>query len=362
MNLLIRYIFLLCLINCHAQTDSVWQQKPKIQTSGLVDVFYVYDFNKPTTNFRQSFLYNHNRHNEFNLNLGILKVAIDHPKYRSNLAFHSGTYVNDNYIEEQGLMKMLSEANVGISVSKKNKLWIDAGIFASHIGFESAISIDNWTMTRSLLAENSPYFLSGLKSTYKPNDKWEFTGIICNGWQRIKRLEGNSLLSFGSQIVYNKKEKIKLNWSTFIGTDDPDSTRRIRIFNNVYGQFQLAKKIGLIAGFDFGLQQNSKFSSKYESWYSPVLIAQYSFTDHWKASVRAEYYFDNLGVIIPTGTPNGFQVSGLSLNLDYFPNKNIVCRIEGRVFKSRDSIFQMPNAMTHNNIFIGTSFCVKIGK
>ncbi|MBK8628485.1 MAG: outer membrane beta-barrel protein [Saprospiraceae bacterium] len=28
---------------------------------------------------------------------------------------------------------------------------MDAGIFPSHIGFESAISADNWTLTRSLL-------------------------------------------------------------------------------------------------------------------------------------------------------------------------------------------------------------------
>jgi hypothetical protein len=49
----------------------------------------------------------------------------------------------------------------------------------------------------------------------------EIAGLIVNGWQRIQRLQGNSLPSFGTQINYSPTEKITFNWSTFIGTDDP---------------------------------------------------------------------------------------------------------------------------------------------
>jgi hypothetical protein len=104
------------------------------------------------------FYFNHNRHNEFNLNLGFVKLGLEHSKYRANLALQTGTYSNDNYSAEPGLLKNIFEANVGLSLNKKNNLWIDAGVFASHIGFESAISTDNLTMTRSLLAENSLIF------------------------------------------------------------------------------------------------------------------------------------------------------------------------------------------------------------
>lgn len=84
----------------------------------------------------------------------------------------------------QLLLQHIYESNIGISLNKKNNLWLDAGIFGSHIGFESAISKDCWTLTRSLFAENSPYYLSGTKLTYNPNEHWEFAVIICNGWQR----------------------------------------------------------------------------------------------------------------------------------------------------------------------------------
>lgn len=347
---------------CYAQSDSTWNQKPKIKFSGFLDVFYAYDFNQPQTDFRQTFFYNHNRHNEFNLNLGILKASIEHTKYRANLAMQAGTYSNDNYAAEPGLLKNVFEANVGISLNKKNNLWLDAGIFSSPIGFESAISIDNWTLTRSLCAENSPYYLSGAKLTFNPNDKWELAALICNGWQHIQKVSGNSLPSFCTQVKYTPSEKYTLNWSTFIGTDDPDSTRRMRYFNNFYGQFQLTKKFGLITGFDIGTQQQTINSSQYDFWFSPVMIARYTFTDKWASALRTEYYQDETGIIIPTDTKNGFKTSGFSLNFDYSPTDKLSCRLEGRWLNSQDKIFTHGSNLTQDNVFIVTSIAIRFDK
>lgn len=362
MRRLLLSVFCFLCSGLSAQNDSSWQQRPTFGISAFMDVFYVYDFNHPQGAERQPFLFNHNRHNEFNLNLGLVKLSLDQTKYRANLALQTGTYSKDNYAAEPDLLKNIFEANVGISLNKKNKLWIDAGIFASHIGFESATSIDNWTMTRSLLAENSPYFLSGAKLTYNPNEKWEIATLILNGWQRIQRLQGNSLPSFGTQINYSPTEKVTLNWSTFIGTDDPDSTRRMRYFNNFYGQFQCTEKWAFIAGFDIGAQQRMKGSSAYDLWLSPVLIAQFTLMEKWKTVIRGEYYQDETGIIIPTSTSNGFKTTGLSLNLDYAPTQNIVCRLEGRWFNSRDNIFQSTATATNNNFIIGTSIVIRFSE
>ncbi len=355
------YTFSLSIVHSFAQ-DSIWQQSPELSISGYADVFYVFDFNQPQGSQRQSFLYNHNRHNEFNLNLGYVKLGLAHSKYRANLALQTGTYANDNYAAEPGLLKNIFEANIGISLNKQNNLWLDAGILPSHIGFESAISIDNWTMTRSILAENSPYFLSGAKLTFIPNDKWEIAGLIVNGWQRIQRLEGNSLPSFGTQIKFKQSEKISFNWSTFFGTNDPDSFRRMRYFNNFYGQFQVNKKFALIAGFDIGTQQTIKGSSDYNNWFSPVIIGQYTINNSWKTAFRAEYYQDKTGIMISTGTNNGFQTTGLSLNLDYSPAQNITCRLEGRWMNSRDMIFETSSGFSNNNFIIGTSIAIKFSE
>lgn len=359
---------LLIFISCFsssillAQDDSIWQQKPTVDISGFLDVFYVYDFNQPQGIERQPFLFNHNRHNEFNVNLGFVKLGIEHSKYRANFAIQAGSYTNDNYSAEPGVLKNIFEAQIGLSLNKKNNLWIDAGIFASHIGFESAISAENWTMTRSLLAENSPYFLTGAKLTYNPNDKWEIAGLMVNGWQRIQRLQGNSIPSFGTQINFSPTEKITLNWSTFIGTDDPDTTRRMRYFNNFYGQFQLTEKFGLIAGFDIGMQQKRKGSLDYDLWFSPVIIGQYAINKTWKTAIRVEYYQDETGIIIPTSTTNGMRTTGLSLNLDYSPAPSIVCRLEGRWLNGKDFIFETNTTPTNKNFILGTSIAIRFSE
>ena len=327
-----------------------------------MDVFYVYDFNEPQGSERQPFLYNHNRHNEFNLNLGLVKFGVEHARYRANLAMQIGTYVNDNMADEPGVLKNIFEANIGISLNKKKNLWLDVGVLPSHIGFESAVSMDNFTLTRSILAENSPYFETGAKLTFYPNEKWEIAGLVLNGWQCIQRVEGNSLPSFGSQVTYSPSQVIFLNWSTFIGTDDPDDMRRMRYFNNFYGQFRVSKKFEFIAGFDIGAQQSSKGSSRYDIWFSPVLIGQYHISDHWKSAVRAEYYQDETGVIIPTDTPNGFQTTGVSLNLDYSPTPKIICRIEGRWLNSKEDMFETKTGMINDNFILGGSIAIKFGK
>jgi hypothetical protein len=342
-----------------AQNEIQLENKTILKLTGYIDIFYVYDFNEPKESSRLPFLYNHNRHNEFNLNLGLIKLSAENNNYRANFALQTGTYANDNYSLEPGLLKNIFEANVGLSLNSDNNLWIDAGIIPSHIGFESAISFDNLTMTRSLLAENSPYFLTGAKLTYKPNNKLEIAALILNGWQRIQRLQGNSMPSAGTQLKYNPNDNIAINWSTFIGTDDPDSSRRMRYFNNIYGQFRLSENILIIAGIDFGFQQKSKGNEEYNVWYSPVIIGQYAISERWKTAIRFEYYNDETGIIIPVDDINGFKTAGYSWNIDYQPESNVMCRFEGRWLKSNSKIFQDLNQMTVNNFFIGTSLSIK---
>lgn len=349
--------FISISIYSYSQNDTI-SSKININFSGFLDVFYAYDFNEPKGLQRQSFLYNHNRHNEFNVNLAYFKLEINELKYRANLAFHTGTYVSDNYKNEINLLKNINEANIGLSLNNKNNLWLDAGVFPSHIGFESAISSDNLTLTRSLSAENSPYFFGGAKLSYLPNSKLQYSFLILNGWQRIQRLQGNSLPSFGSQIKYSNSH-LTLNWSSFMGTDYPDFIRRIRYFNNFYAQWSNLKKWNLIVGLDLGAEQKVKGSSDFNWWFSPTLITQYQLCKNWKTAYRLEYYSDRFGVIVPLLNNKEFKTLGFSVNLDYCPNPKLLARIEARWLNNKDMIFERNNNYTSNNVIITSSLSVK---
>ena len=327
--------------------------------SGYAEAYYQYDFNKPSDNNRPGFIYSHNRHNEFNLNLGFIKANYTAARVRANLALAAGTYMNANYAAEPGVLKNIYEANAGVKLSKNKNLWLDAGIMPSHIGFESAVSKDCWNMTRSILADNSPYFEAGAKITYTShNGKWLVSGMALNGWQRITRVNGNSLMSWGTQIQYKPSDKFLLNYSTFIGTDKPDSARLSRLFHNIYGIFTVTDKFGITAGFDIGTEEKFPGSDDKNTWYSPVLILKYTFHNKWAIAVRGEYYSDEDGVVIATGTLNGFKTTGFSLNIDYSPMKNFIVRLEARNLSSKDEIFIKPSGITNNNTFITSSIAV----
>ena len=354
-----RYIvtaFILVTFQGYGQTDST---QSLLTFSGYIETYYSYDFNKPSNHNRPSFLYSYNRHNEVNLNLGFIKAAYQKNNVHASIALATGTYMNANLAAEPGVLKNIYEANAGLKISKKNDLWIDAGIFSSHIGFENAAGKDCWTLTRSILAENSPYYESGAKISYtSKNGKWFISGLVLNGWQRIQRVDGNNTPAFGHQLVYKPNSNVTLNSSSFIGNDKPDSTKQMRYFHNFYGIFQITNKFAIATGFDIGAEQKSKSSSNYHTWYSPVLIAKFSPNVKNNIAARVEYYSDESGVIISTGTSNGFNTWSYSVNYDYLIRDNVMWRIEARKFSSKDKIFTKDNSVINNNFALTTSLAI----
>ncbi len=343
-----------------AQDSTRQDRAPVITFNGYVDAYYSYDLNKPADNNRPGFLYSYNRHNEFNANLAFVKANYSAARIRANLAVAAGTYMNANYVAEAGVLKNLFEANAGYKLSRNKNLWFDIGIMPSHIGFESAISKDCWNLTRSLLAENSPYFESGAKFSYTTDNlKVLLSALALNGWQRITRVNANSLMSWGTQIYVKPTDKITLNYSTFFGSDKPDSARLWRIYHNIYAILQFTEKVGFTAGLDLGTEQVSPNNSKKNTWHSPVGILRFMPGEKWAVALRGEYFSDKNGVIIATGTPNGFKTSGLSINVDYMPVANTAFRVEFRTLNSKDKIFMKSGNLQKSNTAV--TFAAAVG-
>lgn len=348
-------------------TDSSAMTKtttPALTLTGYVEAYYTHDFTAPkTTQERPAFLYNHKRNREVNINHAYLKLAYATSRVRGNLALQVGTYAQYNYAAEQALLKNVFEANAGVKLSKTRDLWLDAGVFSSHIGFESAVSKDCWTLTRSILAENSPYYLAGAKVTYTTT-KWTLLGMVTNGWQRIAKVPGYSGPSLSTQVQFRPSDKLTLNWSSFLGSDRPDSLKQGRFFNNVYAVINPAGRFGAILGFDIGIDRKPVISKgrveRVEGgghfvWYSPVVIARYRTSDKSCLNGRLEYYDDKHAVI--TGLP-GFQTLGYSLGYDYAIIPQALFRIEGKIYDSKIPVFETASGFGRTNAFLTTSLAV----
>ena len=195
--------------------DSI--SKLKVDISGFIDTYYSYDFNQPESKYKQIFLYNYNRQNSFNINIALLRATVSYENVYAKISAHSGTYVEDNYASEN--IKFLNEAYLGVFLNKSKTTTLEAGILPSYIGFESAITHANLTTTRSILAENSPYYMTGIKLNHQFNDKWSLAGLVTNGWQHIEKPKSDIIPSFGTQLVYKPNHKNTINWSTFFGKE-----------------------------------------------------------------------------------------------------------------------------------------------
>ena len=186
--------------------------------------------------------------------------------------------------------------------------------------------------------------------------------LVLNGWQRIKRLNFIQKPSFGIQVTYKLSEKLLLNYSNFTGTDIQSNLNALRTFHNLYMQFAMSKKLGMIAGFDIGVQQKSKGSLHFNYWLSPVVILRYDFNSQLAAALRAEYYQDMDGTIIAVKTNAAFKTAGLSLNMDYKPISIMLFRLEGRWLNNETPIFENRNGLSRNNFFLTLSMCLKINR
>ena len=154
MKKIILSTLLFSVLYAKAQNDTT--SSLKVNLEGFLDVYYAYDFDDASKQDRQSYIFNHNRNNTFSFNLALLKLTAETDNFRSNITFQLGDYVHYNLAHEPNALKNVFEAYGGVKIAKK--VWVDVGVFSSNLGFESAISTENISLTRSLVAESSPYY------------------------------------------------------------------------------------------------------------------------------------------------------------------------------------------------------------
>lgn len=305
------------------------------------------------------FQFNHNRINRLQLNQGLLGLEYEAKDVRVNLAFHAGTYVKDNYAAEPALARSINKAFIGFRLNKKRNIWLDAGVFPSYIGFESVNAFENATLTRSLLAENSPYFLTGIRANYPVNPKNELSFYLLTGWQRIVPQKNNSTPSIGWQWAHTLPHQGKFNWSFWAGSDYPDSSRKWRYFNNFYWQGKKGSW-SYTLGFDMGMEQKEMKSNDYNLWYSPVLITQFSASDKWRTAVRLERYADQHRIITRPANGSAVTANSQSFNIDYLPKPSLLCRIEWRALQAKEPVFYKRNAYNEKTHYLTASVAYQI--
>lgn len=333
-------------------------QSEKFTFSGFLDLYYGYDFNEPTSEKRFDFLYNHTRHHKPSVNLALVSASYQSDRFRANLGLQQGSYVQDNYAAEPKALRWINEANLGLALDAEGKVWLDAGVLPSHIGFESAVSKDNLTLSRSLIAENSPYFETGIRLGWEKSEQWYFALLYLNGWQRIQAIPGKNKPSFGTQATFSPTENTTLNWSTFLGTDQSIEAQTSIYFSNMYGTFSLGERWKVIGGLDVGKRVTEGTSDR--NWWGIALIAQYRLSERLFSGIRYEYFDDPFQGISVATFDGGLEAGGFSLNLDRRFGDWGWLRLEGRWLDSQVPIYQGTTPAKAEDFFLLASLAVSL--
>lgn len=333
------------LLLCIAHSASLLAQTgapSKITLGAFFDAYYAYDFERPA-NRNRAFTTQPARHNEFNLNLAFIEAKVSGERVRGRFALQTGTSVQRNYAGEadnRELAQLIQEGVVGYRLA--DHLWIDAGIYLSHIGLESWISRDNWTYTRALCSDFSPYYQSGVKVSWQASPKLALQLHVLNCWQNIA--ENNNDKALGLQAAFTPSEKFSLVYNNFIGNEQSDSlAARPRFFNDVVLKFSLSKSLQLAGMIDYGLEEKGS-ASGYAAWYAAMLVGRLQVSKTFALTGRLEHYADKHQILVKTGTPHGLQVYGGSLTADVAVAPNLLWRFEGRLLANRDRIYPTADA------------------
>lgn len=333
--------------------DSV--QVGKLSIGGLVDTYYGFDFNEPEGSLRP-YCVSSARHNEVNINMAYIDLKYKNKYVRAHLVPGFGTYINDNYISEKGTLKNLIEANVGVKLSQKRDIWVDAGILGSPFTNESAISKDHLMYTRSFAPEFVPYYQAGVKLSVPFNEKWSAYLYILNGWQQIQ--DNNNPLSVATQVEYRPNNNILFNWNTYVGDESSVvmPNYRTRYFTDLYMIWK-KDKWSMTSCVYVGRQdkKDSLGQKSHAFWGQANVIADYKITSRISISARAEYFTDPSSVQITPITPvSGFESfsTGACFNLKI--SENAMFRLENRFFFSPKEVYRSKsdNPIRQSNLLI----------
>ena len=313
--------------------------RPTVEFGAFADLYYAYDFGKPVT-FDRYYTTQPARHNEFNVNLAFVEAVVARRRVHGRLALQAGTSVQSNYAAEpengtvsgDDLSRHIQEAWAGIRLAEG--LWLDGGIYFSHIGLESWISRDNLTYTRSISAEFTPYYQAGARLSWAATSALALQLHLVNGWQNVAESNGDKAAGFRAD--WTVTEHVVLAYANFLGREGPvGEDAGFRGFHQLMAKFSTGSLEAALTG-DLGTQSRPGGDA---TWWSATLVGRYRVSDRVAVNGRLERYSDPDGAIVATGLPDAFETTGASFGLDLILPEGVLWRTELRGFRGDGPIY-----------------------
>jgi hypothetical protein len=321
------------------------------EISGLVDGYYLWNFNEETTQLRNFDI----QHNAFSLNyveIAFAKPVSETSRGGFRVDFGAGETANlVNAFEPGGTdyLKYVQQAYVSYLAPVGSGLTIDFGKFVTPTGAEVIENKDNFNYSRGLMfALPIPYYHAGLRVGYAVNDKVSVTGFLLNGWNNV--IENNGAKTVGVSVGIKPNDKTGLFFNYLVGdewADDDDGG--VRNLFDVVGSFAVTDKVSLLGQFDYG---RDSFEGDDLNWYGIGLAMKYQADENWAFSPRYEWYVDDDG--FTTGLEQTLQ--SLTLTGEYKAEGGLITRFEFRNDFSDEDFFVKGDGLKSNQPTLSVAF------
>jgi hypothetical protein len=316
---------------------------PRVVPIAVVDTYWAYHDTPP--NSRQATLMTTAvRHDEFQINLAALGVRLEHAKLMGTLVLQAGTSVDAVYAPTPGsaqnnpeVWKHIQVASVGYRVHPD--VTIEAGVMPSHLGNEGFVSTTNWNYTRAMIADATPYFLAGVKATWRVLPTVTLVGLFYNGWSTYSDV-GRSK-SGGLRVEWKPSDRFSIATDGHVGPG-AEGTHDLRVYDDVVAKLNLHARLDVAVQGTFGIDKSETLPAK--NVYGAAAWLRWFLGETTYVAARGEWLSDERGIYTGQGSrPSPALVPGSTgltgplgqktmlagtLTLGWLPHPSFLARVE----------------------------------
>lgn len=330
----------------------VENEAPRFRPLAVADAYYAYHDTSPGQSGSATLMSTANRHGDFAVNLAAVGGRLEHAKLTGAIVLQAGTSVDAIYSNARGnpeIWKHIQLANVGW---KTGDFHFEAGVLPSLVGRESFVSTDssNWNYTRAMIADSTPYYMTGARVTWRATPTVTLNATVFNGFDTFS--DRNSGKSGQLRVAWAPSDKFSLESSTLGGQEQvhiEGQKTSYRVFEDVVASWQLHDKVAVALEGWVGSERNYRVEDPLKGdaenasflsnplYYGGALWAKWQFGSTVYLAGRAEALSDEAGVLTGVGAREpspkepfvGQKLAAGTLTFGWRPHPSFLVRVEG---------------------------------
>ncbi len=307
------------------------------EIGGLIDTYYLYNSTKTAPLFHAF----DTKQNSFDVSMAEVWLAktpaADSPiGYKIRTTFGNAADIvagASGQFAAESPYKNIEEAYGSYLAPVGKGLQIDVGKFVTTAGAEVIEAKDDWNYSRSLLFQLAvPFYHTGVRLTYSPNDKVSLIGGVVNGWNTVS--DNNTGKSVLASIILKPTGAVSITENYIGGPEQPKDNSDWRTLSDTVVSYTVNPVVSLLANYDYGRDTNSVTGTSV-TWQGIAGYAKFQANKYIAVIPRVEYYDDANG--FTTGTVQ--KLTDATVTLEVKPVDSFLWRIEYRGDFSNQSPF-----------------------